>query len=190
MRFAIKKIQARDHWMKIMVISGSPRSQSNTYVIASNVRDILQKKGAEVLFFDVAQNLLPLYNGEESQRHHPEVARLFAYAEQAEAFFILSPEYHSGMSGALKNALDYLSRNQFDFKPVAIASAAGGGKGGINALNNLRIVIRGVGGLVLSEQCVVDPSDITDQGHLKETIHMRLNLIADQLVDVTRRLNK
>lgn len=176
--------------MKIMVISGSPRLKSNTYLVASYVHNLLQEKGAAVQLFNVAQNILPLYNGEESQRQHPEVVKLFSFAEQADAFFILTPEYHSAMSGALKNALDFLSRNQFHFKPVAITAIAGGGKGGINALNNLRLTIRGVGGLVLTEQCVVDPDAILESGQLSEAIQLRLVTMTDQLIDLTRRLKK
>lgn len=173
-----------------MVISGSPRLKSNTSLVATYVYNLLQEKGVSVNLFDVSQDLLPLYNGDETQRQHPVVAKLFSYAEEADGFFILTPEYHSAMSGALKNALDFLSRNQFQYKPVAITAIAGGGKGGINALNNLRLTIRGVSGLVLTEQCVVDPSDILDSGQLSEAIHLRLETMTDQLIDLTKRLKK
>ena len=56
---------------------------------------------------------------------------------------LCTPEYHNAMSGALKNSLDYLSSSEFVHKPVALLAVAGGGKGGINALNSMRTVARG-----------------------------------------------
>lgn len=69
------------------------------------------------------------------------------------------------MSGALKNALDFLSSEQFASKPVAIFACAGGGKGGINALANMRIVARGVYANVIPNQLVLDPVHIDDENN-------------------------
>jgi azobenzene reductase len=83
-----------------------------------------------------------------------------------------------------------LSVSHFRKKPVAIACAAGGGKGGINALNNLRLVMRGVGGLVIANQCVVDPHDFDANDKLSETAATRLTAIVDELVEITDLLTK
>ncbi|MCK9906868.1 NAD(P)H-dependent oxidoreductase, partial [Frankia sp. Cpl3] len=87
----------------------------------------------------------------------PAVKRLMAAAEQADGFVICTPEYHNGMSGSLKNALDFLGGKHFRGKAAIIGAACGGGKGGINALNNLRQVLRGVYAIVLPDQIVADP---------------------------------
>lgn len=137
--------------MKIMVICGSPRAHSRTRGIARKMTEILKESGLETLHFDVGLNQLPLYSGNEADQEHPEVKRLSQLAKEADGFFICTPDYHNGMSGALKNALDFLGGSHFKGKPISIASAAGGGKGGINALNNLRIVMRGVYGMVLPQ---------------------------------------
>ncbi len=67
-----------------------------------------------------------------------------ALAEQiaaADAVIISTPEYNKGISGVLKNALDWVSRtegNPWNGKPVAIMSAAAGRAGGERAQFNLR----------------------------------------------------
>lgn len=61
------------------------------------------------------------------------------------------------MSGALKNALDFLGSDEFEHKTVALIAVGGGGKGGMNALNNMRIVMRGVYANVIPRQLVLDP---------------------------------
>jgi azobenzene reductase len=170
------------------VINGSPRKNSNTGKVAQFVASLLENKGVEFTLFSVGT--LPLYDGEETTYEHPEVKKLMTLANKADGFFICTPEYHSGMSGALKNALDFLSGSHFRKKPVAIACAAGGGKGGINALNNLRLVMRGVGGLVIANQCVVDPNDFDANDKIRETAATRLAEIVDELVDITGLLAK
>ncbi|MED0675216.1 NAD(P)H-dependent oxidoreductase [Aneurinibacillus thermoaerophilus] len=176
--------------MKVMVLSGSSRPNSNTRGLAKEVCAHLEQQKVDVLFFDVGINELPIYKGGEDMEH-PEVKRLQRYAEEADAFFVCTPEYHSGMSGALKNALDFLHGDHFRGKPVMIAAAGGGGKGGINALNNLRTVLRGVYALVLSDQYVTDMSCYNDRCELvHDDSRTRLKEMVCELLRVTKALKQ
>ncbi|MEH7123597.1 NADPH-dependent FMN reductase [Bacillus sp. JJ1532] len=138
--------------MKLTIINGSPRKKGRTGIAS---RYIAKKYGAELI--DLSKGELPLYNGEELQLQIPEVRALREKVLKSDGIILASPEYHSGMSGALKNALDFLGSEQFANKPVALLVAAGGGKGGMNALGNMRIVGRGVYANVIPRQLVLDP---------------------------------
>jgi azobenzene reductase len=151
--------------MNIVIINGSPRKRGRTGIAA---RFIARTYNAELI--DLSDGSLPLYTGEQEQSELQSVKSLKQKVKNANAVILASPEYHSGMSGALKNALDFLSSEQFAHKPVAVLSCAGGGKGGINCLNNLRIVARGVYANVIPKQLVLDPHcfDYDNDGLLKE----------------------
>ncbi|MGG1400947.1 NADPH-dependent FMN reductase [Bacillus salipaludis] len=138
--------------MKVVIINGSPRKKGRTRIAA---RFIAKKYDAELL--DLSEVNIPLYNGEAEQAELPEVQQLKRMVKEADALILASPEYHSAMSGALKNALDFLSSEQFAQKPVALLAVAGGGKGGINALNNMRMVARGLYANAIPKQLVLDP---------------------------------
>ncbi|MDQ6600490.1 NADPH-dependent FMN reductase [Bacillus salipaludis] len=138
--------------MKVVIINGSPRKKGRTRIAA---RFIAKKYDAELL--DLSEVSIPLYNGEAEQAELPEVQQLKRMVKEADAVILASPEYHSAMSGALKNALDFLSSEQFAQKPVALLAVAGGGKGGINALNNMRMVARGLYANAIPKQLVLDP---------------------------------
>ncbi|MCM3617099.1 NAD(P)H-dependent oxidoreductase [Sutcliffiella horikoshii] len=138
--------------MKILAISGSPRKSGRTGIAA---RYLQKKYGVELI--DLSKGEIPLYNGESYQGELDHIKSLKEKVKKADAVLLLSPEYHSGMSGALKNALDFLGSEQFHSKPVGLLVVAGGGKGGINALNNMRIVGRGVYANVIPRQLVLDP---------------------------------
>lgn len=76
----------------------------------------------------------PLYDGDlESSQGVPEaVQTLSDQIRSADAVLISTPEYNKGISGVLKNALDWVSRtsNPWSDKPVAIMSATAGRAGG------------------------------------------------------------
>jgi azobenzene reductase len=144
-------IRRREINMKLVVINGSPRKKGRTGIAA---RYIAKKYGAELI--DLSRGEIPLYNGEMDQLNLEPVKHLQQTIQEAEGVILTSPEYHNGMSGALKNALDFLGSEQFAHKPVALLAVAGGGKGGMNALNNMRIVARGVAANVIPKQLVLD----------------------------------
>jgi azobenzene reductase len=178
--------EMRDTYMKIMVIAGSPTAESRTRGIAQYAAEVLREMNVEVLYFDVGIDRLPLFSGDATSAENETVKKLADYAEQADGFFVTSPEYHSGMSGALKNALDFLGGKYFKNKPSAIAVAAGGGKGGINALANLRTVLRGIYSLVIPDQYVADPVNF-DEGNVlvDELAQTRVRELATQLKELT-----
>ena len=86
----------------------------------------------------------PLYDGDDEAADGVP-ASVQALADQiaaADAVVISTPEYNKGPSGALKNALDWVSRtdgNPWSGKPVAVMSAAAGRAGGERA----QMVLRG-----------------------------------------------
>ena len=87
---------------------------------------------------------LPLYDGDdEAATGVPAAVQLVAdQIAAADAILISTPEYNSGPSGVLKNALDWVSRvegNPWNDKPVAIMSAAAGRSGGGRA----QLILRG-----------------------------------------------
>lgn len=94
--------------------------------------------------FTEADLNLPLYDGdaEAADGIPPAVQRLADQIAAADAVVISTPEYNKGPSGALKNALDWVSRAPgapWRDKPVAVMSAAAGRAGGERA----QMVLRG-----------------------------------------------
>ncbi|WRP07934.1 NADPH-dependent FMN reductase [Rossellomorea aquimaris] len=151
--------------MSIVIINGSPRKRGRTGIAS---RFIARTYDCHLI--DLSDGSLPLYNGEQDQSELETVQSLKQKVKEADAVILACPEYHSGMSGTLKNALDFLSSEQFAHKPVALLACAGGGKGGINCLNNLRIVGRGVYANVIPKQLILDPHcfDYEGDGLLEE----------------------
>ena len=115
---------------KILLISGSLREKSiNTALLRAFEKELKEKR--EVVWADIQ---LPLFN-EEMEENFPEKAQ--ALKEQiraADSIVIATPEYNRGMSGVLKNAIDWASRpygkNAWVGKKILVASASPSGIAG------------------------------------------------------------
>lgn len=119
---------------KLLLISGSLRSGSFNRMLLDEAARAFG--AAEVFKGDLD---LPLYDGdlEESQGIPDKVQALSDQVKDADAMVISTPEYNKGISGVLKNALDWLSRTgmaHFRDKPTVLMSATAGRTGGETAL--------------------------------------------------------
>jgi chromate reductase len=81
---------------------------------------------------------LPLYNEDEDGEHAPESAGALRSAiESADGVIVISPQYNHGMSGVLKNSLDWASRpygrSVLRGKPVLTMTASPAFTGGVRA---------------------------------------------------------
>lgn len=127
--------------MKLVGISGSLRQDSTNRLL---IREAARRFGeAEFIEGDIRFPLFDedLQNGDGI----PEaVLTLAGQIAAADAVIVSSPEYNKGISGALKNALDWLSRtgsNPWRDKPVALVSAAAGRAGGERSQNMTRLCL-------------------------------------------------
>lgn len=78
----------------------------------------------EIAFFD-RLDTLPFFNPDLEDSLPGPVARLRAAVGEADGLLICSPEYAHGVSGLIKNALDWLVPSvEFPEKPVAVVNAS------------------------------------------------------------------
>jgi chromate reductase len=84
----------------------------------------------------------PLYNADIQDTGFPSAVTAMGEAiAKADGVIIVTPEYNYSIPGALKNAIDWLSRlpsQPFAGKPVALQSASPGLLGGARAQYHLR----------------------------------------------------
>jgi FMN reductase len=97
---------------------------------------------------------------------------------------LASPIHHNSFSGVLKNALDHLAIPQFRYKPVALLSH--GGNRSTQAVDQLRIVARGLYAVAIPAQVCTSKQDFmeTTQGYglISEDIMERLVRLAGELM--------
>ncbi|MBM3115180.1 NADPH-dependent FMN reductase [Jeongeupia naejangsanensis] len=109
--------------MKLLALSGSLRAAShNTALLRACA--LLAPAGMQLTLYPTL-GLLPLFNPDLEAIPPEPVADLRAQIIAADALLIASPEYAHGVSGVMKNALDWMvSSEAFVDKPVALLNAS------------------------------------------------------------------
>ena len=102
-----------------------------------------QVEGVQTVFFDLRDYNLPLFAEEMSpSMKAPELAeavRLRANLEATDAVLFVTPEYNHSVSGALKNAIDYLPPATLKDKATALVGYSY--YGGVTPLTHLREIL-------------------------------------------------
>ncbi len=109
--------------MNFLAISGSLRAASlNSALLRATAR--LAPQGISIQVFQGIVDL-PLFNPDIEFTDPAPVAKLRAQVIAADALIIASPEYAHGVTGVLKNALDWLVGSEaFVNKPIALFNAS------------------------------------------------------------------
>ncbi|MEW2491768.1 NADPH-dependent FMN reductase [Streptomyces sp. NPDC048411] len=100
---------------------------------------------------------LPHFNEDQEHPAPSAVTELRHRVQDADAVLIASPEYNASIPGALKNALDWLSRPAGDdgpalaLKPVAVIGASPGPFGTVRAQLTLRQVLHKMNARVVQQ---------------------------------------
>ncbi len=109
--------------MNLLAICGSLRKASINAALLRAARRVAPP-GMEVAVFDGVGEL-PLFNPDLEARLPAPVLALHAAVASSDALLIASPEYAHGVTGSIKNTLDWLvSFEPFVGKPVAVLNAS------------------------------------------------------------------
>jgi chromate reductase len=136
--------------LDILGICGSLRQKSYNLTALKTAGELMPA-GMKLRIVSLAD--IPMYNLDVQEKGWPEpVERLKQDVARADAVLIASPEYNYSISGALKNAIDWMSRYQdqpFRWKPVAFLSVSWGPLGGARSFAELRKILVGLYGMVM-----------------------------------------
>ncbi len=108
--------------LKLLALSGSLRKTSyNTAAITA--LKILAPEYIKITIGEIDK--LPLFNPDREDENIPALKTLKSSLNEASGLIIASPEYAHGISGPLKNALDWLvSGAEFPYKPIMLINTS------------------------------------------------------------------
>jgi chromate reductase len=166
--------------VRILAFAGSTRGGSFNKKLLKNAVVGARAAGAEVTVVDLRDFPMPLYDGDlETSSGIPENAmKLKELMLSHQGFLIASPEYNSSITGVLKNAIDWASRQApneaplacFSNKVVGIMSASPGSLGGLRCLVTVRSILGNIGCHVHPHQVAVPRAHeaFDEEGTLKD----------------------
>jgi FMN reductase len=135
--------------VNIIGIGGSLDGSSSSLAALKITMDAAAAAGARTTTLDLHELQLPMY--EPALEATPSVQELVAAVREADGLVWSSPLYHGTISGAFKNALDWLELLHRDEPPyltdkvVGLISTAGGAQG-LQAINTMEFIVRSLRG--------------------------------------------
>ncbi len=136
--------------MSVVGIGGSRRPGSSTERVIAAVLTELENRGAAIKMYDGESLLFPHY--EPGAPLTPAAADYIATVRAADAIVLGSPGYHGGISGLVKNAVDYLEELRddpapyLDGKAVGCVTTAYGWQAAVSTLSALRQTVHALRG--------------------------------------------
>jgi FMN reductase len=130
----------------IVGMGGTVRPESSSEIALRVALDACAQAGCETVLLGASAIALPFYDPAKANRSAL-ASQLLSTIRQADGIIISSPGYHGGISGLVKNALDWLEelahdqRPYLDGLPVGCISVANGAQGSVGTLAALRGVV-------------------------------------------------
>jgi FMN reductase len=175
----------------IVGLGGTTRAESSTERVLRRALDAARAAGADVLCLN-AQNLqLPFYTPGISERS-PAARQLIDALQRADGLIVASPGYHGGISGLVKNALDYAEdlrdapRPYLERRAIGCIVCAAGPQAAVTALSSLRAVAHALRGWPTPLGATVNTSEhvFGEDGEIVDQLTAgRLDTLGRQVVE-------
>jgi FMN reductase len=177
--------------MRIVGLGGSLRHTSKSRAALQQALEGAAAAGAETRLLDLRELDLPMYNADDDEPGEA-AAQLIESCYLADGLIWSSPLYQGTISGALKNALDWLhGLGQRDppylhDKVIGLISAAGGTQG-LQAINTMEFAVRALRGWAVPYVVPVASADrvFEASGRIKdELVQGQLSMLGREIVRV------
>lgn len=169
----------------LLAISGSLRQHSYNSAALQALKSVAPPHIQVTIYQQLGE--LPLFNPDLEQQSIPALDNLRQQLANADALVIASPEYAHGISGPMKNALDWLvSGEEFVNKPVVLINTS---PRATHAQAALREVITTMSGNIIESACIaipllgseLDHRGIINHGEIAATLTEALNQLYSAL---------
>jgi FMN reductase len=175
----------------IVGVGGTLRRNSSTEKALRHVLAAAEQCGARTLLFSGPDLDLPIYSPERLERT-AEVAAVIAALRDADGVVLGSPGYHGGVSGLVKNVLDYTedlrddARCYLEGRAVGCIGTGGGWQGATAALGALRNIVHALRGWNTPLGVAINTAEpaFDEAGAcLAPRLGEQLDMMADQIVN-------
>jgi FMN reductase len=180
--------------LKIVGLGGSLAKSSRSRAALQRALEGASSAGADTQLLDLRELDLPMYNPDDAEPTET-AAELIESCYAADGMLWSSPLYQGTISGALKNALDWLhvlgSRDPpyLHDKVIGLISAAGGTQG-LQAINTMEFSVRALRGWAVPYVVPVPAAArafAPDGSVQNESIDVQLATLGEEVVRVAGR---
>jgi FMN reductase len=143
--------------------------------------DIIERYEAKTRLLDLREITIPIFSPDSSNSQNKEIQRVTDEVNWADAFVLVSPDYHGSMSGTMKNFLDHYWE---EFAGKTFGYICTSHEKGLTAMDQMRTAVRQCYGWSLPYGISVNgEEDFNEMGEIiNDLLDKRLNILAYDLV--------
>ena len=178
----------------VVGLGGTTREGSSSERLARHALGLAESRGADTQMFSAAELDFPMYTPEDGRRDDATHGFIEA-VRRADGLIVVSPGYHGGVSGLIKNALDYLEDLRDDERPylegraVGCVVCAAGWQANVTTLQSMRAIVHALRGWPTPLGVTANRSLPlwTEEGELADPgLAEQLEILTGQVVDFAR----
>jgi azobenzene reductase len=175
--------------LKILGVGSSMRRNSYGTKALKFVLDMTKKYDTETRLLNLRKTKLPLFDPdgstEEDTSLYDELRKITDYVIWADAFVLVSPDYHGSMSGVMKNFLDHFWE---EFAGKTFGYVCTSHEKGLTAMDQMRTAIRQCYGWSLPYGVSINGElDFNTKGEIiNDLLVKRLDMLAHDLITYGR----
>lgn len=177
--------------LTVVGFAGSLNENSSTRLALQLALDQAAKQGAQTKLLHLGELQLPVF---DPSKPSAEATAFAQTLHDADALIWASPLYHGSMSGAFKNALDWLeilakhSPPYLTGRPVGLIATSGGGHA-IQAIVAMEHVVRALRGWTVPMVVAIERASVALQQNDPRTL-AQLQLLGDEIVAAAARFRR
>ncbi|MFE2479182.1 NADPH-dependent FMN reductase [Streptomyces sp. NRRL F-2747] len=167
----------------ILGILGSASADSVSRRVLEVAAQRIRAAGAEYELLDLSVEFPGRHRIEDydDPPPHSQTAAIRARIAGSSGVVLSTPVYHGSYSGLLKNALDHLTGDALAHRPAGLIAAGGGPRGAGTACDQMRAVVRALGGWAVPTHVASARGDFTPGIPLEE-LHIRMDRMVGELL--------
>lgn len=175
--------------MKVVIISASPRKNSNTQILMKYVYEYTKSKNQDTKFINISEGQIECYKGPEEE-YNEATKNAARDITDADVWLIGSPIYNSFFSSALKNLFEYINYKETAGKVAGMAILAAGNIGFIDVQTLITQLLSYFRVITNPKAVFLTTESIAENSILEKDAKNRLKEMVDETLKIAIKLQK
>ena len=172
---------------KILIISGSPRSNGKTQVLMKYIFEYVKQKNSDTKLINLSDGWIDYYVG--TSDYSDTTKQAAKDITEADVWLIGTPIYNSFFSAALKNLFEYIDYKKTAGKTAGLVILASSNSGFTDVQTLLTQLMSYFNVITNPRAVFVTANTIVNDQIIDPEVKLRLQALADQTLDLASKIH-
>ena len=172
---------------KILIISGSPRSNGKTQVLMKYIFEYVKQKNSDTKLINLSDGGIDYYDG--TSDYSDATKQAAKDITEADVWLVGTPIYNSFFSAALKNLFEYIDYKKTEGKTAGLVILASSNSGFTDVQTLLTQLMSYFNVITNPRAVFVTANTIVNDQIIEPEVKLRLEALVDQTLDLASKIH-